>query len=96
MEKIQIACLVFEAIKQNWNKGGSFRSLVEIICQRLDVPFDEQIYELLKKADALWLNNHLEDSGEDMPEEETEPTQVKERVAKVVQAHADKKNHDFH
>ena len=100
MEKLAIAGLVFESIKQNWAKSGSFQSLVEIVCQRLDIPFDEEICEFLKKSDALWLNNHLDDPGDDAPEDQIELDQVKsgtsEVIKKVVQAHTDKKNHDFH
>ena len=103
MEKIAIAGLVFESIKQNWNKGGSFQSLVEIICQRLSIPFNEEICEFLKKSDALWLNNHLDDHGEDAPEDQLELDPPKlgtgetiKKVVKIVQAHTDKKNHDFH
>ena len=103
MEKLAIAGLVFESIKQNWAKSGSFQSLVEIVCQRLDIPFDEEICEFLKKSDALWLNNHLDVPGDDAPEDQTELDQVKsdtgepiKKIVKVVQAHTDKKNHDFH
>ena len=103
MEKIVVAGLVFESIKQNWNKNGSFRSLVEVICQRLEVPFTEEIYEFLKKSDALWLNNHLDDPGEDAPEDQIEFDSPKlgtsesvKKVVKIEQAHTDKKNHDFH
>jgi len=103
MDKITIAGLVFESIKQNWNKGGSFQSLVEMLCQRLEVPSTKEIYEFLKNSDALWLNNHLDDPGDDAPEDQTELDQVKsdtgepiKKIVKVVQAHTDKKNHDFH
>ena len=77
MDKITIAGLVFESIKQ--------------------------IYEFLKKSDALWLNNHLDDHGEDAPEYDLEiycpklgTGETIKKVVKIVQAHADKKNHDFH
>ncbi len=103
MEKLAIAGLVFESIKQNWAKSGSFQSLVEIVCQRLDIPFDEEICEFLKKSDALWLHNHLDDPGEDAPEDDLElycpklgTGETIKKVVKIVQAHTEKKNHDFH
>jgi flagellar biosynthesis component FlhA len=102
MDKLEITCLIFEAIKQNWIKNGSFQSLVEIICQRLDIPLDNQFYDRLIKANALWLNNHLEEPSEEETEEENIEINNAKPVIKnticepVTQAHTQTKNHDFH
>ena len=96
-ERIKSICLAFECVKQNWSKGGSFQSLVDLICQSIGVESTKEIYELLKKSDALWLNNHLDDPGDDASEEETEQiTTIKTVHPQMTQAHTDKKNHDFH
>jgi flagellar biosynthesis component FlhA len=99
MEKIEIVSHVFEAIKQNWSKNGSFQSLAEIICQRLGVPITEEICENLKKSEALWLNNHLEEPLEEETEEEkAEINDVKpsEEIKKSPHFNSQKKNHDYH
>lgn len=101
MDKIEIACLVFESIKQNWSKNGCFQSLVDTICQRLNIPVSQEIYEKLRKADALWLNNHLEEPDhEEDPEEKLEvidnQTNTKEIMAKSLLSRVQKKDHNYH
>lgn len=99
MNNIEVAGLVFQSIKQNWAKNGSFQSLVEIICQRLDIPFSQEICDLLKKHDALWLNNHLEEPIEEETEEEKEEivdAKLNEGIKKSPHFNFKRKNHDFH
>ena len=99
MNNIEIVGSVFQSIKQNWAKNGSFQSLVEIICQRLDIPFSQEICDFLKKHDALWLNNHLEEPIEKETEEEKEEivdAKLNEEIKKSPHFNFKRKNHDFH
>ena len=102
MNNIEIVGSVFQSIKQNWAKNGSFQSLVEIICQRLDIPFSQEICDFLKKHDALWLNNHLEEPVEEETEEEKEEIVdaklgTSEMIKKpLLVTNPQRKNHDYH
>lgn len=101
MDNIEVVALVFQSIKQNWAKNGSFQSLVEIICHRLGLPASQEICDFLKKHDALWLNNHLEDSSEEESEDERlEINRAKlgtsEMIGKPIISNTQNKNHDFH
>lgn len=99
MNNIEVVGLVFQSIKQNWAKNGSFQSLVETICQRLDIPFSQEICDFLKKHDALWLNNHLEEPIEEETEEEKEEivdAKLNEEIKKSPHFNFKRKNHDFH
>lgn len=99
MNNIEVVGLVFESIKQNWAKNGSFQSLVESICQRLGVSASQEVYDFLKKSDALWLNNHLEEPIEEETEEEKEEivdAKLNEEIKKSPYFNLKRKNHDFH
>ncbi len=94
-DKVDIACKVFNSIKENWLKAGDFKSLCEIICSSLELTLTDEIKEKLIKANALWLNNHLDEPLEDDPEAEAkEEVKEKKEEAKVVRRES--KNHDFH
>jgi len=102
MNNIEVVGLVFESIKQNWAKNDSFQSLVESICQRLGICATQEVYDFLKKSDALWLNNHLEDYCEEESEEERLEFDramlgTSEMIKKpVLVVNAQRKNHDYH
>jgi hypothetical protein len=86
-EKIEIACKVFESIRQNWNNSGSFQALVNTVCSNLDIADNDEIKERLKKSSALWLNNKLDDPLDDDPEAEIQEEKPNKKA---------KKNHDHH
>lgn len=85
-DKINIACTIFESIKQNWLKSGDFDSLVKITCANLGIVENKDIEDRLKKSNALWLNNKLDDPLDFDPEAEIVDEPPKKK----------KKTHDHH
>lgn len=102
MSNIEVVGLVFQSIKQNWAKNGSFQSLVEMLCQRLEITFSQEVCDFLKEHDALWLNNHLEEPmEEEMSDERLEADNVMLDKSEMVKepllvVNSQRKNHDYH
>jgi hypothetical protein len=98
MNKIDIASQIFMAIKQNWSMNKDFHHLANLICQKLEVEYSQDVYDKLKNSGGLWLNNHLDEPIEDTDDDRLECDRAKlgtsETIGKKVVQPA--KNHDYH